>query len=139
MPQGQLEDTLYAFGAEIESNTVEVYVSRLRKKLGRDVDRHGARPRLLDGYVMARPRQLTRQLILTLTIGTVVLWTAAAGVATVQLRAELDESFDSALRQTAQRLLTLAAEQLHEAEEDAKTAKTATRFRPSTTARARAT
>lgn len=32
----QLEDALYAFGAEIESNTVEVYVSRLRKKLGRE-------------------------------------------------------------------------------------------------------
>ena len=31
----QLEDCLYAFGAEVESNTVEVYVSRLRKKLGR--------------------------------------------------------------------------------------------------------
>lgn len=67
---------------------------------------------------MARPRQLTRQLILTLTVGTVVLWTAAAGIATLLLRAELDETFDGALRQTAQRLLTLAAEQLHEAEED---------------------
>lgn len=33
----QIEDALYAFGAEIESNTVEVYVSRLRKKIGRDV------------------------------------------------------------------------------------------------------
>ena len=32
----QLEDRLYAFGAEIESNTVEVYVSRLRKKVGKD-------------------------------------------------------------------------------------------------------
>ncbi|MFH7564930.1 response regulator [Oceanimonas smirnovii] len=31
----QLEDHLYAFGAEIESNTIEVYVSRLRKRLGR--------------------------------------------------------------------------------------------------------
>lgn len=30
-----LEDSLYAFGAEIDSNAVEVYVSRLRKKLGR--------------------------------------------------------------------------------------------------------
>jgi two-component system OmpR family response regulator len=30
----QLEDRLYAFGAEIESNTIEVYISRLRKKLG---------------------------------------------------------------------------------------------------------
>jgi two-component system OmpR family response regulator len=33
----QLEDALYAFGAEIESNAVEVYVSRLRKKVGTDV------------------------------------------------------------------------------------------------------
>jgi two-component system OmpR family response regulator len=31
----EIEDSLYAFGAEIESNAVEVYVSRLRKKLGR--------------------------------------------------------------------------------------------------------
>lgn len=29
-----IEDALYEFGAEIESNAVEVYVSRLRKKLG---------------------------------------------------------------------------------------------------------
>lgn len=35
--KSQLEDRLYAFGDEIESNTIEVYVSRLRKKLGRDV------------------------------------------------------------------------------------------------------
>ena len=32
----RIEDALYAFGAEIESNAVEVYVSRLRKKLGRE-------------------------------------------------------------------------------------------------------
>lgn len=32
--KAQIEDALYAFGAEIESNTVEVYVSRLRRKLG---------------------------------------------------------------------------------------------------------
>ena len=35
--KSRLEDTLYAFGAEVESNAVEVYVSRLRKKLGHDV------------------------------------------------------------------------------------------------------
>lgn len=33
----QLEDKLYAFGAEIDSNTIEVHVSRLRKKLGATV------------------------------------------------------------------------------------------------------
>ncbi|MBB3945408.1 DNA-binding response OmpR family regulator [Rhizobium skierniewicense] len=34
--KAQLHETLYEFGAEIESNTVEVYVSRLRKKIGAD-------------------------------------------------------------------------------------------------------
>ena len=34
MSKAQLEDRLYAFGAEVESNTIEVHVSRLRKKLG---------------------------------------------------------------------------------------------------------
>lgn len=36
LSKAQLEDRLYAFGEEIESNTIEVYISRLRKKLGRD-------------------------------------------------------------------------------------------------------
>ncbi|MDP2285186.1 MAG: response regulator transcription factor [Pseudohongiella sp.] len=37
LSRAQLEDRLYQFGAEIESNTIEVYISRLRKKLGADV------------------------------------------------------------------------------------------------------
>jgi two-component system OmpR family response regulator len=32
----RIEEALYAFGSEIESNTVEVYISRLRKKIGRE-------------------------------------------------------------------------------------------------------
>lgn len=32
--KAQIEEALYEFGAEVESNTVEVYVSRVRKKLG---------------------------------------------------------------------------------------------------------
>ena len=32
--KSQLEDALFAYGAEVESNAVEVYVSRLRKKIG---------------------------------------------------------------------------------------------------------
>lgn len=32
--RSQLEDSLYAWGEEIESNTVEVYIHHLRKKLG---------------------------------------------------------------------------------------------------------
>ena len=34
VPKPQLEDSLYEFGEEVESNAVEVHVSRLRKKLG---------------------------------------------------------------------------------------------------------
>jgi two-component system OmpR family response regulator len=34
LSRAQLEDKLYAFGAEVESNTIEVHISRLRKKLG---------------------------------------------------------------------------------------------------------
>lgn len=34
LSKAQLEDKLYAFNVEIESNTIEVHVSRLRKKLG---------------------------------------------------------------------------------------------------------
>jgi two-component system OmpR family response regulator len=37
LSKAQLEEKLYAFGAEIESNTIEVHVSRLRKKLGNGV------------------------------------------------------------------------------------------------------
>jgi len=35
--KAEIEDSLYPFGAEIEGNAVEVYVSRLRKKLGQGV------------------------------------------------------------------------------------------------------
>ena len=37
LSKAQLEEKLYAFDAEIESNTIEVHVSRLRKKLGNGV------------------------------------------------------------------------------------------------------
>lgn len=32
--KGQLEEKLYAFDSEVESNTIEVHISRIRKKLG---------------------------------------------------------------------------------------------------------
>ena len=34
--KAQLEERLYSFDTEVESNTIEVHVSRLRKKLGRE-------------------------------------------------------------------------------------------------------
>lgn len=32
-----IEDSIYGWGEEIESNTIEVYISQLRKKLGKDI------------------------------------------------------------------------------------------------------
>lgn len=37
LSKAQLEEKLYAFDTEVESNTIEVHVSRLRKKLGADI------------------------------------------------------------------------------------------------------
>jgi two-component system OmpR family response regulator len=37
MSKAQLEERLYAFDDEVESNAIEVHVSRLRKKLGREI------------------------------------------------------------------------------------------------------
>ncbi len=37
LSKAQLEQKLYDFDAEVESNTIEVHVSRLRKKLGADL------------------------------------------------------------------------------------------------------
>jgi two-component system OmpR family response regulator len=37
LSKAQLEEKLYDFNAEVESNTIEVHVSRLRKKLGAEI------------------------------------------------------------------------------------------------------
>ena len=37
LSKAQLEERLYSFGEEVDSNTIEVHVSRLRKKLGHSV------------------------------------------------------------------------------------------------------
>lgn len=46
--KAKLEESLYGWGGEIESNAVEVYIHHLRRKLGRDLIRtvHGA------GYII---------------------------------------------------------------------------------------
>ena len=36
----QIEDSLYAFGAEIESNAVEVLIHSIRKKFGKEIIRN---------------------------------------------------------------------------------------------------
>jgi two-component system OmpR family sensor kinase len=50
---------------------------------------------------------MARRLILWLTCATVLFWLVAAGVAALVMREEFDEVFDSALKETAERLMPL--------------------------------
>lgn len=68
---------------------------------------------------MRWPRSLQGRLALTLTLALAVLWTAAALVTAHHLRHELDTAFDSALEETAQRILPLAAMEILARDADA--------------------
>lgn len=57
---------------------------------------------------MRLPKSLQVRLGLSLGLLLTVLWIAAASVTAVMLRGEIDDVFDSALQETAQRLLPLA-------------------------------
>lgn len=57
---------------------------------------------------MTMPRSLQGRLVLTLGILLMVIWVGAAWATAVLLRHEVEEVFDSALQETAQRLLPLA-------------------------------
>ncbi len=67
---------------------------------------------------MRLPRSLMARLGLSLGILLTVLWIAAATVTATMLRHEMDEVFDSALRETAQRLLPLAVVDIVAREDD---------------------
>lgn len=57
---------------------------------------------------MKPPSSLQKRLGLGLTLGTTLLWLAATVGAWLVVRHELNEAFDSALEETAQRILPLA-------------------------------
>nr|WP_298687479.1 ATP-binding protein [uncultured Dongia sp.] len=61
---------------------------------------------------------LARRLVLALTLGLGVLWLGAVAVSALVTMHELNEVFDSALQETAQRLLPLATDDLEELAED---------------------
>ncbi|MBZ9936555.1 sensor histidine kinase N-terminal domain-containing protein [Mesorhizobium sp. BR1-1-16] len=62
--------------------------------------------------VSKRPASLTRRLILWLTLGASGLWLCGALAAAAILQHQLEAAFDAGLRETAERLLPLAAESI---------------------------
>ncbi len=58
---------------------------------------------------MKRPKSLQWRLSLWLGLGITALWAVAAVVTVYRLHNEMNEVFDSALEETAQRILPLAA------------------------------
>ncbi|MEI4494562.1 ATP-binding protein [Mameliella alba] len=67
---------------------------------------------------MRMPRSLRGRLGLSLGVVLTLLWVAAASLTAVTLRHEMDEVFDSALQETAQRLLPLAVVDIVGREDD---------------------
>ncbi|MBB1498119.1 HAMP domain-containing sensor histidine kinase [Paracoccus sp. MC1862] len=67
---------------------------------------------------MRGPASLQGRLSLWLTLGAVLLWAVAAAWTAVHLRHEMDEVFDSALEEAAQRLLPLAVRDIIAREKD---------------------
>jgi two-component system OmpR family sensor kinase len=61
---------------------------------------------------MKREPSLVRPLILALTGAIILFWLGAIGLSIVVMRHELDEVFDSALQETAERLLALVTDDM---------------------------
>jgi two-component system OmpR family sensor kinase len=66
---------------------------------------------------MTLPHSLQGRLSLALVLGLTLLWIAAAAMTALNLRAELDRMFDSALEETGQRILPLAVVEILNREE----------------------
>ena len=71
--QGELAEHIYALDADRDSNTVEVFVARLREQAGRRRDRDRARPRLPHGGRVRAAASLHARLV-----AGAVLWTTAS-------------------------------------------------------------
>lgn len=63
-------------------------------------------------------RSLQARLALALSIGLALVWAAAAGAAYTVMRHEMDEVFDSAIQETAQRILPLAVMEIVDRDPD---------------------
>ncbi len=67
---------------------------------------------------MRLPASLQVRLALAIGLGVAVLWIATSLITAAVIRHEIDEVFDSALQETAQRILPLAIQEIFEREDD---------------------
>jgi len=67
---------------------------------------------------MKLPSSLQARLALAIGLGVAVLWIATSLITAATIRGEIDEVFDSALQETAQRILPLAVQDVFEREDD---------------------
>lgn len=70
---------------------------------------------------MRLPRSLQGQLVLTIALSVGVVWIISALITEAIIRENINKVFDSALEETAQRILPLAVQELFEAEDDGTT------------------
>jgi two-component system OmpR family sensor kinase len=64
-----------------------------------------------------KPISLQKQLVLRLLVVVTCLWVIGLSIATIQLHKELNKTFDSALQETAERILPLALVEIYNREE----------------------
>ena len=67
---------------------------------------------------MRLPSSLQARLALAIGLGVAVLWVVTSLITAATIRSEIDEVFDSALQETAQRILPLAVQDVFEREDD---------------------
>jgi len=67
---------------------------------------------------MRLPSSLQARLALAIGLGVAVLWVVTSLITAATIRSEIDEVFDSALQETAQRILPLAVQDIFEREDD---------------------
>ncbi len=67
---------------------------------------------------MRLPHSLQARLVLAIGMSVGVVWVISALIATATIREKVNKVFDSALEETAQRILPLAVQELFEAEDD---------------------
>ena len=107
LSRAQLEDKLYGWDEEVESNTVEVHIHALRKKLGADVIRNVRGVGWMIGQVRnersGAMKSIRRELLVWL-LGRLALAIVAAAFGTYfRARQEANALFDYQLRRWRRR------------------------------------